>query len=210
MCRTLVSLDRFKQLMSNRSAKAKAVSSPLPALTSPKPRCSAPAVIHCNPLETVSHVRAEFDDFAKDYYVVEFGARAGIVAVSEGKVLLTAQYRFLIDEIAWEIPGGRVDEGEMPIEAAQRECLEETGFFCTDVRPLISFRPGLDNVENLTSVFFSERVTEHRLFVPNPAEVLALAWVPIEECVRLVLEQKIVDCLTVSAVLAYRCQRTLR
>lgn len=77
-------------------------------------------------MESVSHVHAEFGDFAKDYYVVEFGPRAGMVAVSEGKILLTAQYRFLINGIAWEIPGGRVDDGEMPIEAAQRECLEET------------------------------------------------------------------------------------
>jgi ADP-ribose pyrophosphatase len=185
-------------------------SSLLPSVVSPQPRCSEPALIHRNPLESVSHVRAEFGDFAKDYYVVEFGPRAGVVAVSERKVLLTAQYRFLINGIAWEIPGGRVDDGEMPIEAAQRECLEETGFFCTDLRPLLSFRPGLDNVENLTSVFYSEFVEERRSFVPDPAEALAIAWVPIEECVTLVLEQKIVDCLTVSAVLAYRCHLARR
>jgi len=192
--------------MSNRSTKTEVASSQLPSVMSPQPRCSAPALIHRNPMESVSHVRAEFGDFAKDYYVVEFGPRAGIVAVSEGKVLLTAQYRFLINGIAWEIPGGRVDDGETPIGAAQRECLEETGFFCTDLRPLVSFRPGLDNVENLTSVFYSECVEERRSFTPDPAEVLAIAWVPIEECVTLVLEQKIIDCLTVSAVLAYRCQ----
>jgi hypothetical protein len=42
-------------------------------------------------------------------------------------------------------------------------------------------------------------------FISEPAEALAIAWVPIEDCVTLVLEQKIIDCLTVSAVLAYRC-----
>ena len=125
--------------------------------------------------------------------------------MSGGKVLLTAQYRLLIDDIAWEIPGGRVDDGEIPINAAQRECLEETGFFCADLNPLISFRPGLDNVENLNSVFYSESIEERRPFTADPAEVLAIAWVPIAECVTLVLEQKILDCLTVSAVLAYRC-----
>jgi hypothetical protein len=72
--------------MSNRSAKTKVASSLLPSVMSPQPRCSAPALIHRNPLESVLHVRAEFGDFAKDYYVVEFGPRAGIVAVSEGVV----------------------------------------------------------------------------------------------------------------------------
>jgi ADP-ribose pyrophosphatase len=191
--------------MLDRSVKTKVASSLLPSVKSPSPRFSVPEVIHRNPLESVSHVHAEFNGFTKDYYVVEFGPRAGIVAVSEGKVLLTAQYRFLIKGVAWEIPGGRVDIGETPAEAAQRECLEETGFFCTNLKPLVSFRPGLDIVENLNTVFYSESVEERRPFVPDPAETLAIAWVPIEECVALVLEQKFIDCLTVSSVLAYRC-----
>ena len=69
----------------------------------------------------------------------------------------------------------------------------------------MTYRPGLDNVENLTSVFYSERVKEHRPFQPDPAEVLSLAWIPLEDCVSLILEQRIVDALTISAVLAYRC-----
>ncbi len=177
----------------------------LPPVKALLPRISASELIHRNPQESVSYVHAEFDGFTKDYYVVEFGPRAGIVAVSEGKILLTAQYRFLINGVAWEIPGGRVDDGETPIEAARRECLEETGFFCSDLKPLVTFRPGLDNVENLNSVFYSESVEERRPFAPDPAEVLAIAWVPIEECVTLVLEHKIIDCLTVSSVLAYSC-----
>jgi ADP-ribose pyrophosphatase len=151
----------------------------------------------------VSLVRADFGGFSKDYYIVEFGPRAGIVAAAQGKVLLTAQYRFLINGISWEIPGGRVDEGESPIEAAQRECLEETGFHCDDVKPLISFRPGLDNVENMNWIFYSESVSERKPFTPDPAEALAIAWVPIEDCAELVLNGHIEDCLTVSAVLAY-------
>lgn len=196
--------------MSDSSIRAKATVQALPTVKASRPRVSASELIHRNPLESVSHVHAEFDGFTKDYYVVEFGPRAGIVAVSKGKILLTAQYRFLIKGVAWEIPGGRVDDGETPAGAAQRECLEETGFFCTDLKPLVSFRPGLDNVENLNSVFYSESVEERRPFAPDPAEVLAIAWVPIEECVTLVLEQKIVDCLTVCSVLAYRCLKAER
>ncbi|MGH2359990.1 MAG: NUDIX hydrolase [bacterium] len=192
--------------MSDRSVKIKTVFSVLPPVKSPSPRFSDPVVMHSNPLESVSRIHAEFDGFTKDYYVVEFGPRAGIVAVSEGKILLIAQYRFLIKGVAWEIPGGRVGDDETPAEAAQRECLEETGFFCADLKPLVSFRPGLDNVENLNSVFYSESVEERRPFAPDPAEALAIAWVPIEDCVTLVLEQKIIDCLTLSAVLAYRCR----
>jgi 8-oxo-dGTP pyrophosphatase MutT (NUDIX family) len=181
------------------------VSPLLPWVKAPCPRISAPEVMHRNPLESVFRIHAEFDGFDKDYYVVEFGPRAGIIAVSDGKILLTAQYRYLVKGIAWEIPGGRVDEGETAADAAQRECLEETGFFCTNLRPLVSFHPGLDNVQNLNTVFYSESVEERRPFTADPAEALAIVWLPIEDCVTLVLEHKIMDCLTVSAVLAFRC-----
>jgi len=177
----------------------------LPDVAIPSPRFTERETVHENPFGTVYVVSADFGRFAKDYYVVDFGPRAGIVAVHAGELLLTAQYRFLLDRIAWEIPGGRIDSGESPQEAAQRECLEETGFFCHDPRLLVTYRPGLDNVENLTTVFYSERVEARQPFHPDPAEVLALVWVPVEDCVSLIFEARIVDALTVSAVLAYRC-----
>jgi ADP-ribose pyrophosphatase len=191
--------------MTEHFPKNNVVSPLLPWVQAPSPRISVPEVLHRNPLESVSRVHAEFDGFAKDYYVVKFGPRAGIIAVSDGKILLTAQYRYLVKGIAWEIPGGSVDEGETAADAAQRECLEETGFLCTNLIPLVSFHPGLDNVENLNTVFYSGSVQEHRPFAADPAEALAIAWVPIDDCITLVFEQQIMDCLTVSAVLAYRC-----
>lgn len=177
----------------------------LPAVPAPARRIGRRRAVHRNPFGTVYAVHAEFDGFAKDYYVVDFGPRAGVVAVRDGRVLLTAQYRFLVDGVVWEIPGGRVDEGESAAAAAQRECLEETGFLCSDLRPLVSYRPGLDNVENLTTVFYSESVQARRAFAPDPSEVLAVAWLPLTECVSMVLEGQITDSLTLSALLAYRC-----
>src|SRR5439155_1205613 len=111
---------------------------PLPEVATPSPRIATRSLVHRNPFATVSAVHADFGSFAKDYYVVDFGPRAGIVAVNEGRVLLTAQYRFLLDRVAWEIPGGRVDDGESPEQTAQRECLEETGFSCDDLHPLVT------------------------------------------------------------------------
>jgi 8-oxo-dGTP pyrophosphatase MutT (NUDIX family) len=177
----------------------------LPEIESLSPRITRSGTLHENPFGSIYAARAEFDGFSKDYYVADFGPRVGVIALRDGKVLLTAQYRLLIDRIAWEIPGGRIDPGESQEEAAQRECLEETGYYCSGLRRLVSYRPGLDNVDNLTTVFYSENVVQRQRFSPNPSEVIAVAWLPLKECVELVLENKIVDCLTISAVLAYEC-----
>ncbi|MBS1816448.1 MAG: NUDIX hydrolase [Acidobacteria bacterium] len=45
----------------------------------------------------------------------------------DGRVVLIRQYRASIDRVMWEVPAGRVDDGESPDEAAARECEEEIG-----------------------------------------------------------------------------------
>ena len=93
-------------------------------------------------------------------------------------VLLIPQYLYLINGFAWEISGGHVNERETTMEAAQRECSEETGFFYDDLKPLVCFCPGLDNVANLNSIFYSESVEERWPFTLDLAEALAMACCP--------------------------------
>jgi ADP-ribose pyrophosphatase len=55
----------------------------------------------------------------------------GVVIASEnaeGKVLLVKQYRYALDIEILELPAGRIEAGEDPFPAAQRELTEETGY----------------------------------------------------------------------------------
>jgi ADP-ribose pyrophosphatase len=45
----------------------------------------------------------------------------------DGRVVLIRQYRASLDRMIWEVPAGRVDDGEQPDAAAARECEEEIG-----------------------------------------------------------------------------------
>lgn len=45
----------------------------------------------------------------------------------DGRVVLIRQYRASIDRMMWEVPAGRVDDGETADAAAARECEEEIG-----------------------------------------------------------------------------------
>lgn len=45
----------------------------------------------------------------------------------DGRVLLLHWYDRVEDEDLWEPPGGGIDPGETPLEAARRELTEETG-----------------------------------------------------------------------------------
>lgn len=164
---------------------------------------TVPRLDHSNRFMDIRHTRADFGAFQKDFYVVDLGPRAGIVALRDGCALMTRQYRFLIDGYSWEIPGGRVDAGETPEVAAVRECFEETGIRCSELKPLAVYYPGLDNFDNRTTLFCSEKVETVKPFVPDDAEVVEIRWIPIETCLDMIFRGEILDALTVIGLLGY-------
>ena len=78
-----------------------------------------------------------------EHHVVRTQPAAGVVVVDEhrSRVLLLWRHRFITDTWGWEVPAGRVDEGESLEGAAAREVLEETGWRPGPLTPLGSYFP---------------------------------------------------------------------
>lgn len=148
--------------------------------------------------QEIRKIVAHFDGFDKEYYVSDHGLRTAVLVVQNDNVLLVRQYRLLINGLSYEIPGGGVDHDETTEEAAIRECFEETGVKCWDLKPLISYHPSLDIWKNYTYVFYSERVDKSWKKGSD-----RIVWVPLTKCVEMVNEQKIVDSLSIIALLTY-------
>ncbi|OIO18654.1 MAG: hypothetical protein COY69_01920 [Candidatus Magasanikbacteria bacterium CG_4_10_14_0_8_um_filter_32_14] len=70
-----------------------------------------------------------------DYFYGETpGGAAMIVPVlPDGKLVLTLQHRYLEDKQSIEFPAGGLKFGQLPIDAAKGELIEETGFVATDI-----------------------------------------------------------------------------
>ena len=69
--------------------------------------------------------------------VIEHPGGVGIIALTdEGEVLLVQQYRYPYGEITTEIPAGKRDRGEDPLETGKRELAEETGATADNFTPL--------------------------------------------------------------------------
>ena len=149
-------------------------------------------------------VRTEFHDFRKEYFVVDKGTRVGVLFVRNEHVLLVRQYRFLINDYSWELPGGGVDKGESLEGAARRECLEEAGIVCGDLRTFYNYLLGTD-VTNSPVFLFECLVFEDAGIQPNQ-ETNAVKWAPIEQCMDDVLSGQLRDSMTILALLMY-CYR---
>ncbi len=65
---------------------------------------------------------------------------AAIVKTDKGFVLVN-QYRYAVEDFLWEIPAGRVDEGEEILSALKRELREEIGLEVDKVKKLLVFYP---------------------------------------------------------------------
>jgi 8-oxo-dGTP pyrophosphatase MutT (NUDIX family) len=94
------------------------------------------------------------------YYVVELPNWANIFVVTkEEQVVLVRQYRYPVDQVTYELPGGVIDQGEDPQLAAIREMQEETGYHATDVSFLCKLAPN-PAINDNTAYFYLARNAE--------------------------------------------------
>lgn len=69
------------------------------------------------------------DNTMKSFQIRNEGKGASIVALTkEKKVIMVRQYRPGPEKVFLDLPGGFIDKGEKPLDAAKRELLEETGY----------------------------------------------------------------------------------
>ncbi|MBV6432468.1 MAG: Methanol dehydrogenase activator [Bryobacteraceae bacterium] len=67
------------------------------------------------------------------------GATCVVALDGKRRILLVSQYRFPARSVIWELPAGKVDAGETPLQAAKRELTEETGYRARTWKKLAAF-----------------------------------------------------------------------
>ena len=111
----------------------------------------------------------------------------------------------------WEIPAGLLDlDGEPPQEDAARELAEETGYDpASPLRTLVDLRPSPGGNDEVIRVYLAESVHENTEEFERSDEEAELLhrWVPLGEAVTAVLEGRITNATTVSALLALQTLR---
>lgn len=167
------------------------------------PTLSPPKVIHRNPRYEIHEIEADFGGFRKTYYVTQRGTRVGMVIPRGDEILLVQQYRLLVHDLSLELPGGKMDDGESPEQAAVRECLEETGIRCTGTQRLVQYLPGTDTYNNPTHLFVAREFEIAAPFHSDEREVVSLAWVPLAQCLEMIRAGKIRCGFTMLGLLAY-------
>lgn len=134
--------------------------------------------------------------------VVRHPGAAAVVALTEtGKIVLVRQYRTAIDRVTVEIPAGKLDPGEDPLECAKRELHEETGFRAGRIRRLTSIVTTCGFCDEIIHIYLATHL-EFDAPDPDDDEFVNVDVVPLSELIDAVLDGKIEDAKTVVGALA--------
>lgn len=136
------------------------------------------------------------------YSVVHFKNLAiGIIVLdAENNTWLVGQYRYPIDQYSWEIPEGGGKFGVDPLDSAKRELLEETGITAKKWTKIQEMHLSNSASDEFCILYLAQDISIGEA-EPEPDEELQLVKIPFEEVYQLVLDGKITDSLTVTAVL---------
>ena len=128
--------------------------------------------------------------------VVRHVGSAVMMAVDEKKrILLVRQYRLPAERYLWELPAGRLDPGETPLQAAKRELKEETGCSARKWTKLTSFWASPGYVQERMTIYRAEELTQGDA-TPMDDERIETRWFTRKEVDAMIRSGKIQDAKT--------------
>jgi ADP-ribose pyrophosphatase len=128
--------------------------------------------------------------------IVRHPGSAVMMAVDErNRVLLVRQFRLPAERDLWELPAGRIDPGESPLQAAKRELREETGYTAKKWTRLATFWASPGYVDEKMHLFHAHGLTEGTQ-EPMEDERIEIRWFTRKELQESVRAGKILDAKT--------------
>jgi ADP-ribose pyrophosphatase len=133
--------------------------------------------------------------------VIRHSGSVVVLAVDDkGRILLERQYRHAAQSFMWELPAGRIDEGEPVLTAAKRELLEETGYTAKTWKKILHFYVSPGFLDETMSIYLARGLTSGEA-QPEDDEKIAVRFFPLSAARNMVLKGTIRDAKSIAGIL---------
>ncbi|MDT8859841.1 NUDIX hydrolase [Alkalihalobacillus sp. MEB130] len=137
------------------------------------------------------------------------GAVAVVPVTKEGNIVLVKQFRKALNKTIVEIPAGKLEIGEDPLQSAMRELEEETGYKTENLEFLLSFYTSPGFADELIYLYFTDDLQAGMTNMDDD-EFLDVLEVSLEEAERMIKDQTIHDAKTAYAINYLRMKESLQ
>ena len=134
--------------------------------------------------------------------IVEHNGGSCILCERDGKILFVKQHRYAYGEDIWEIPAGKLNVGEDPMETARRELEEEGGIYAENLDRMFTVYPTPGYSAEIIRVYRATGLKEVPMHL-DPDEFLTGEWIEIDKVKQMIATGEIKDGKTLIALLGY-------
>ena len=129
------------------------------------------------------------------------GAVAIVPLFDDGSVLLERQFRYPHGRAFIEVPAGKLDPGEPPLDTAKRELLEETGYAAQEWTRLGTMHTAIAYTDEAIGLFLARKLSLQGKPSLDAGEFLETLIVSFDEALAMVRDGRITDSKSVCSLL---------
>jgi len=141
----------------------------------------------------VIHDAVEIEQLGpRDFYYLKKPGSVSVIPYTRNSIGLISLNRYLTENLSFELPGGRIDEGEEPLAAAKRELSEETGLVSGKWDPLTIVFPAPSLTDERVHLFAAEiekKTPAHGVDIHEG--ILGLHFTPMDEIIPMIIASRI-------------------
>ena len=141
-------------------------------------------------------------------YIRHPGAVMVVALLDDDTVVLERQYRYALARSFIEMPAGKLEAGEDPLECARRELLEETGYEAEHWERLGAFHNAIGYTDEQIAVYLARGLRRVRAAATDAGEVIEVFHAPWRELPTWIDEGRVTDVKTIIGT--YWLERHLR
>ena len=127
----------------------------------------------------------------------------GILVKVDDKFIIEKQFRYALGKEIYELPAGKLEEGEEPLEAAKRECLEETGYKPLEMIHLGDMSPTCGYSTEIIHFYYCPKSVKQERHLDSD-EVIDLMYLSLEEIEQMIKNDQIIDSKILAVLTLYK------